>query len=450
MSYRLLKFLIGFYFSLCSLDYAVSAETEEAVDSSRVIKAFSTLLLNPKAKEVVSNLSSYEGSYRRNGAICSTTQKAAANVCLEKKAPWLQEALGVVNMVSPQVTGMMEACSELKKAASTVASLLVAYQTACTSARSVCTISCKAAKTSAEKIKGINLDATTEWCDASQFAPDSVGQNAKASCESKALGHKQTLQGWVTAVVVRDLVEEDPSGITATLGSKNKACSYDYSMMVMSAVTGMQQMFSTVQEVSKCEQSLSSGVDKCLDAEVAKTDRECICRFNPRTAGCDSSLSSTSASQDLFKMNSAGIDKKKDNDIGPLDSSSNTDAGGGSAVGSSASAAAGAPTGGGGGFGASGGGSGSSGDGGASGSGAPLNAKIINGFSGGGGGAFGSRSSASSDAYRAYLPGGKKDPALNVGGQELWKKEVTGQGGKSNWDKVRDRYRDNRSSLIEN
>ena len=40
-----------------------------------------------------------------------------------------------------------------------------------------------------------------------------------------------------------------------------------------------------------------------------------------------------------------------------------------------------------------------------------------------------------------------KDPAMNG---NSWANEVTGQGGKSNWEKVRDRYKDNNTSLLNN
>lgn len=44
--------------------------------------------------------------------------------------------------------------------------------------------------------------------------------------------------------------------------------------------------------------------------------------------------------------------------------------------------------------------------------------------------------------YAAYLPGGEKDPQRSVAGESAWRKEVTGAGGKSNWLKTRERYKD--------
>ncbi|MEN0059187.1 MAG: hypothetical protein AAGB31_10170, partial [Bdellovibrio sp.] len=55
-----------------------------------------------------------------------------------------------------------------------------------------------------------------------------------------------------------------------------------------------------------------------------------------------------------------------------------------------------------------------------------------------------------SENYKEYMPGGSKDPNRGMLGEQAWKKEVTGQAGKSNWEKVKDRYQDNKSSLLGN
>ena len=78
-----------------------------------------------------------------------------------------------------------------------------------------------------------------------------------------------------------------------------------------------------------------------------------------------------------------------------------------------------------------------------------VNTNILSGEGGGGGGgggSFGGGSGSSRDALRQYLPGGKRDPA-QIAAQAV-SKEVTSQGGKSNWEKITDRYRDNKPSLL--
>lgn len=391
------------------------------------------------AEALMADLKKMANSYKRNQLFCSKSQSAASAFCREKTSPKLQEILNIVNTASSTVnmSGILDACSELGKMANLVNTGLTAYTTTCSGLRGTCTAFCSSVQKVVEKIVATKGQVGELKC-----TPGAT------ICEAGLEAARTKLSKTISTIETEELSNKTNE---TSIAGKSKACEYDYGNMVTSATMGMIQMVNSMKQAKSCTDAADgTGVDKCLDAEVAKTDRECICRFYPRTAGCDSALSATSASNESSKLMSAAIDKKKEKDLGAL-SGADEDSISPVANNASGSGMAGAPTGGGGGFGGGGGGgSGSGGEGAGGPGGSPLNSKIINGFSGGGGGGFGGRSSASTDAYRAYLPGGKKDPALNVAGQELWKKEVTGQGGKSNWDKVRDRYRDNRSTLIGN
>ena len=77
-----------------------------------------------------------------------------------------------------------------------------------------------------------------------------------------------------------------------------------------------------------------------------------------------------------------------------------------------------------------------------------MNANILGGEAGGsgGGGGGGWNGGDGDPALRKYLPGGERDPSSMAGKAMI--KEVTSQGGKSNWEKVRERYRDNKPTLL--
>ncbi|MFN7453752.1 MAG: hypothetical protein ACK5RO_03740, partial [Pseudobdellovibrionaceae bacterium] len=66
----------------------------------------------------------------------------------------------------------------------------------------------------------------------------------------------------------------------------------------------------------------------------------------------------------------------------------------------------------------------------------------------GGGGFGGSGNDPSSSAYKAFMPGGAKDPSRSVAAQGAGSNEVTLGGGKSNFQKVRERYSENYSGLL--
>ncbi len=78
-----------------------------------------------------------------------------------------------------------------------------------------------------------------------------------------------------------------------------------------------------------------------------------------------------------------------------------------------------------------------------------LNTNILGGgFGGGGGGGSGGGGPGyeMDDKLKDYMPGQKNDPNRSLASQLA--KEVTPQAGRSNWEKVRLRYRDNYSSLL--
>lgn len=79
-----------------------------------------------------------------------------------------------------------------------------------------------------------------------------------------------------------------------------------------------------------------------------------------------------------------------------------------------------------------------------------LSASIFGGEGGGAGGGFGGyRGSNDSNGLRRYVPGGANDPrAAKISGMDAGaSKEISGAYGKSLWEKVKERYNDNKSTL---
>jgi hypothetical protein len=133
---------------------------------------------------------------------------------------------------------------------------------------------------------------------------------------------------------------------------------------------------------------------------------------------------------------------------GPIDLGGG-DLGGPTGFKPTASTGAPPPDGGGGG---AGGGAGSGNNGAQDGAGVAkrLNTNILGGgFGGGGGGGGGSAGPGYGEVdpkLKDYMPGAKNDPNRTIASQLA--KEVTPEAGRSNWEKVKLRYRDNYSSLI--
>jgi hypothetical protein len=184
-------------------------------------------------------------------------------------------------------------------------------------------------------------------------------------------------------------------------------------------------------------------------------NQTCICLAAPRTAGCpgglDTSLNSsaantmgatalgaynpTTATAGGAAMDASGLDGLAGKAIDPGTGLSGTGAPvGGKAAGidgGSNGNAAGSPA--------------------AQKSASGLSTNILSGEGGGGGSGGGGYNGGSDGAsgLRQFLPGGKRDPASGLAGTAV-STGVTAPGGKTNWEKVRDRYRDNNPSLLGN
>jgi hypothetical protein len=241
-----------------------------------------------------------------------------------------------------------------------------------------------------------------------------------------------------------------------------------YGKNLAAGALGIVAIASQIKSAKNCNKALSTDCTlnptavgcnvaiNCADPANA-TKPNCICMNNPRTPGCSGVAGSTSDAG-VNVSATATTATKGSSDPGFMGGGEN----GSSAMAGAAAGGAGASGGGagGGGMGAGGGGgSGKAGDANPKGGGKSLNANILSGDygSGGGGRAGGSagggmNSGSSMDPatlakYKDYLPGGTKDSA-RVPASDPVANQVTGGGGKSNWQKVSERYLDNRGRML--
>ncbi|AFX99848.1 hypothetical protein [Bdellovibrio bacteriovorus] len=417
---------------------------------------------------LLQELDSAASYYSNLHGTCVKTQATASWLCREKTSPELQKTLNNINTVASMITGVavQDACSNLAKIARLAQAGLTAYTAACSSARAACEASCDTVKTNLDRIKKIvdSSGATLGQCQ------PIVPTNAAAA--TACTNYMTALKGKMA--MVQQTVEKD-SAMTGdaeaeiaaqSIAMKDKACTYAYGNMLVSAGAGIASMISSFKQGQQCDEesdgtgtdvATTATVDKCADATTAANDPECICKANPRTPGCSNSYqkandgtTSRLASQGAelgTAGNGAGANTLPGIESDPLAGLrdlASTSAGG------SDSSGIGAPTGGGSGLSGFGGGSG--GGAGAQGEAAKkgLNTDILSGAGGGGGGGGFGGFKGSDPKLRQYLPGGAKDPSQGLAGQQAWKNEVTGQGGKSNWEKIKERYRDNKNTLLNN
>ncbi len=264
---------------------------------------------------------------------------------------------------------------------------------------------------------------------------------------------------------------------TLSVSGKAKICESDYGGLLMNGLgmlTAMKNMKKTSEACKKATDA-GKGNDKqiCDDKEIAKNEFCKTCKdpkqaaMNPQCKcsegkGAPECAKIVPNSLRPFTPSSVGPNAKPGTEnidpskilegLGAGSGSPGADnpgggtAGGGGGVGGNLGGSA--PSGGSsGGSGNGGGGSGSGGGGG--GSGEEQTADILSGFQsgGGGGGGWGGGGGAGANSeYRDYLPGGAKDPESE---QLQAMKEITPSGGKSLWEKVHERYQDNKKSFLD-
>ncbi|WP_142697703.1 hypothetical protein [Bdellovibrio sp. NC01] len=422
--------------------------------------------------EVLKKIDSFASYYANLHGTCTTSQASAKFVCREETSPKLQDTLNQVNTLMGAVTasGVTDACSTFGKIMTMAQAGLTAYTAACSAARAACESSCS---TVYSNIKNIN-DLSKSLMNAADvcvggYPPEATTpaaqtaaiQSTASMCVQFSNELHTTFKTNVVLVAEKENNYNDANPSKSMI-SKNKACTYTYASMIISAGTGILGVIQSAKAANECEDetdgtstsTTTSTTDTCSVAANANLP-ECICAANPRLAGCANALEkagdaatttvSALSSPNAASSTASGLTSADLASDGTMATTSGTSSD------SSGSSAAGAPVGGASSLSSGGGNSSGTGTGTEGNTKSALNANILGGgASGGGGGGWGSRSTASDESkYRSYLPGGDKDPN-KVAGQSNWTKEVTSQAGKSNWEKIRERYRDNTNTLIGN
>ncbi|AHI07249.1 hypothetical protein BDW_13745 [Bdellovibrio bacteriovorus W] len=399
------------------------------------------------------NLQKLHAKFEKERETCTDRHKWAENSCLEFLSEHMIDGTAKVNSIMTllNVSGVNDACNTMQRAMDVAQAAMTSYTIVCGTMKVGCGTSCVAARKTLEQIKEFSNKANSDV---------SCKDPTDTICTGAILPRFKADLNALAAEYSKDLSESNPLSMVG----KEKLCKEKYSQLLTSGLAGLASVLKSMATAKQCEED-SRGQVAAADATAVKCADpaneqlpECICLKKPNTPGCENGPT-------IRDTNSSNGNIAAMGGLGDIAASSGSGSGpdfGGGGIGESmpgveardpASAGVGGGGGGSAGLGGGGGGSGS-GPGGEAGEGkSKLNTNILGGAGGGGGGGWGSgySSGSGSDKYRAYLPGGDKDPNRGVAGQEAaWNKEVTGHGGKSNWDKIKDRYRDNRNTLLAN
>lgn len=372
---------------------------------------------NPTDPTITACISAINAYNATDVNACNGASDTADNFCMAGSSPSIHKGILVVGGLLAGVAmmkSMQDSCNKFNDAMKAGQLALTAYNTSCTVVQGRCDTACGAAVTA--------LQAVEKAC-ATSPPVDFVVEQASAQ---KMAG---VCKGYTTSMMVAGAGIMSMLQQSGLMGKCDKA---------VAAVDCTKDPMNT-----QCPQAMD-----CSKPENA-SNAVCICKANPGAAGCGGT----------YAGGNSGTPGGNGGRPTLLDDQSNTDIGnytGGGTDGLISPTGAGANAGGSSLAGGGGGGGGGGGLGGGSGGGkekeggkkSGLNANILGGYEGGGGGGGRGMGSAANSGFKDYMPGGKNDPSRNVAAQGLPNREVTASGSKSNWEKVSDRYSENRRTLM--
>lgn len=438
---------------------------------STSLKACSTGTVTPppdaKLSSLYATLERLGTKLTADAQSCASSFGGASFVCLETQNPYYAGILNTINTASGVIgvaTASKARCDSFANAVKKVNMTIGLWQGACVSTRLVCMGTCGSGVADLTKIHEtlVQMNVSVE---ARRLALDTAGTThpcptcATADISCKALQEQiSTLYTPVNAEAGKAAAGkavEYSSGAeagaaatklvaaTVTVAERAESCNR-YQAQLTSLGAALVNNWKANQGADECGENTAglNGID-CSDEKNAQLPN-CICMSHPENPACRNQAAS---------LKSGGLVQTKIDDglggdasMAPPGLGDDKDA---AFPGAGAAGGPGMPTGGGAGIDGGGGGGGRNGDTASGRKG--LNANILSGFGGGGGGAGGGVKYQEAEESEAAKQLRKHMPASvgGLSGQSLFGKEVTGQG-KSNWDKVRERYSDNTSSLIGN
>jgi hypothetical protein len=462
--------------AIASGDPAANANLEAAKPDAPIGKQLEPCLkmssevgktLIPFCEKAISAAKACASKYQTSASLCNTD----TNPDLLSTMAQIQAALSAV-----QGSGIVDSCSTFSKIMNLGKLGMAAYTAVCGVQQKLCDVACSDAVSSIEAVEAAipAVSAKLTTC----MAATPPNPEAAALCAKD--------QGIISSAIIAALkTEKTPE--KNTIAGKTKVCKIDMlSLMGM----GLMNVLSLAQAKGvsdKCEKETAADAKAAEQAcsNVANKDRAdcactiaanktlsycatglvdcglsenadkplCICKANPRMKGCEGVSTSLATNSALNSGNGSGLSTSRTPGSLTGTPATATDAinlfpnkkgNGQDGVGS-------ASFGGASGAGLSGGSASSTDatDKAAAAAGAKDSANILESGGGGGGGGRGIGSTYTSPEYRSKL---KAFAAKNGIGSKIagssWGDQVTATGGKSNFDKVKARYQENKSTLL--
>lgn len=360
---------------------------------------------------------------------CSSKKSWTDGLCWEWLSPSIVEFMSeygsLVQGATIGIGAMADQCKGIGDMLNKGSAALGAFQVSCKGAQAVCKSSCS---TAAAKVDTL-------------LSQIQAARSEAAANPTKAAYDVQTLNAYAEA-----------AAFAKSAMIETQAACLKHQLSTESAVMGTVALLKGVLTAKNCENknSATASLDCTSQNSPMYNSKNCKCGRGELTAAECQNIDIAASTIKPPKISpSSGVITTSTGEAPPPPSVENS---GQAAIGGDQGGPglAGAPMGGGGG----GMGGPGSGQGGGAQDGAynprRLNANVLGGYGGGGGGGGGAGPGYGTNdvdpKLKAYMPGGEKDPSRSIASQ--FAKEVSPPGGRSNWEKIRNRYRDNTRTLL--
>ncbi len=328
--------------------------------------------------------------YTTSRESCLSSQAQAEFVCQEETSPQLQSTLQNVNMIAGALNtiAVKDACGTMAKAMRVAQLGITGYTVACGALKFRCDAACGASKKALAEIEASVVKP------AGCTSTSTTGQATCVTLMTKYKGLVGSLHQGVSA--------EMQVATPGTIGKNVKACSQEYGRLLLSAGIGILSTVNSFSQANNCSKnSDGSSPGSQAAAPVAATAAiKATSGTSPITRPAIADGNSTASTSSLeLSSTSPNISPVMTGGPAAVDPSLNKKA-----------------------------------------TAAPVVQKTREELE-------------KEDPYRAYLPGGSKaasqaeDP--KVSGMAQWRQEVTGANGPTNFNKMQDSYRSQKSTLLE-
>lgn len=345
------------------------------------------------------------GEYEGTRVACYGAQTTASTMCMEQTNPNLISTIAKVNLGVAGLNSLAvnDACKGMSKIMTLAQAGMTGYLAVCGAMRLKCNMACGTTSAALNKLSVASGGSAT--CTPVGTPPQLI--EGKLTC-ARVLASYSAAIIKIKAALVQEANAADVT--VRPVAAKVAICSKGYGLMLASGAVSLMSIVKSMKESRKCDEDSDGGG---ASSTVSTSEAAATTTAAASTTGSGTTTPATTTTETPETSSNLIV-------APPAPAASATDTATNSQVRTaSANAAAG-----------SAGARGSLTSGGSSLSTSGASADLAS-----------SSVSEKTKEYQAYMPGGVKDPSRSIAGQSAYEKEVTAAGGKSNWSKTRDAYR---------